>query len=102
LCPAAWSGTYVITVTVSSQSASDGTTSLRAGFGLNGAAIYDVDDTWVGQTYPGIASGAGPPVQLYGGQDAVYCYANWQSSTSIGVKTDPGMRCAMEIVWLSL
>lgn len=102
LCPAAWSGTYVISVTASALPAADNVTSLRSGYGLNGTAAYDTDVTWVGNAIPGIASGAGPPIQLYGGQDSVFAYANYQSTSFGQPVSTPGQRCAMEITWFSL
>lgn len=100
LCPAGYTGTYDVALTISCQPQGPQPV-LQARVGVNSAAQeFTVDKAWVpASSVPGIASGS-CQVQLYGGTDSVQGYAHL-SATGNAVTT-AGQRCQMTITWTSL
>jgi len=101
-CPAGYSGTYEVSVTVSTAAAADAVTKVEAAAGLNGAITYTCDRGWVPQTSAGIVSGSAA-FQLYGGSDTISGWAFYASSGGNGTPViTAGQRCTIEITWISL
>ena len=103
LCPAGYSGTYEVTVTVSSASNSDTTSAVQALVAVNTPTLeYAVGKSAVPSGSSALASGS-MLVQLYGGVDYVQGLGFFAASSgNSSVITTAGQRCQIAITWVSL
>lgn len=99
--PAGYSGTYLVTLTVSSGASADNLSTLHPVLYLNGSSLYTLGEGQASTGAPTVANGSAP-VQLYGGQDQLSFYGWWASTGNGAAVTTAGQRCTAEVSWVAL